>query len=70
MDVRSDIFSFGVVVYELLSGRRPFPGDTHSSTLAAILLKEPPPLQAPREFGDIVMQLSAEVPGQPISNDG
>src|SRR3984885_12880423 len=61
-DVRSDIFSFGVVLYELLSGRRPFDGDTHVSTLAAILVKEPPPLQAPREFGDIVMHCLRKSP--------
>jgi TolB-like protein/Tfp pilus assembly protein PilF/predicted Ser/Thr protein kinase len=62
VDVRSDIFSFGVVIYELLSGRRPFDGDTYLSTLAAILLKEPPPLQAPREFGDIVMHCLRKSP--------
>jgi eukaryotic-like serine/threonine-protein kinase len=62
VDVRSDIFSFGVVLYELLSGRRPFDGDTHVSTLAAILVKEPPPLQAPREFGDIVMRCLRKPP--------
>jgi TolB-like protein/Tfp pilus assembly protein PilF/predicted Ser/Thr protein kinase len=62
VDVRSDIFSFGVVLYELLSGRRPFDGDTHVSTLAAILIKEPPPLQAPREFADIVMHCLRKSP--------
>jgi len=62
VDVRSDIFSFGVVIYELLSGRRPFDGDTYLSTLAAILVKEPPPLQAPREFGDIVMHCLRKSP--------
>jgi eukaryotic-like serine/threonine-protein kinase len=62
VDVRSDIFSFGVVVYELLSGCRPFNGHTHSSTLAAILVKEPLPLQAPREFADIVMRCLRKSP--------
>ena len=62
VDVRSDIFSFGVVIYELLSGSRPFQGDTQASTLAAILVKEPLPLQAPREFGDIVMRCLRKAP--------
>jgi len=62
VDVRSDIFSFGIVLYELLSGRCPFTGDTHSSTLAAILVKEPPPLEAPREFADIVMRCLRKSP--------
>jgi TolB-like protein/Tfp pilus assembly protein PilF/predicted Ser/Thr protein kinase len=62
VDVRSDIFSFGVVIYELLSGRRPFDGATYLSTLAAILVKEPPPLQAPPEFGDIVMHCLRKSP--------
>jgi TolB-like protein/Tfp pilus assembly protein PilF len=61
-DFRSDIFSFGVVLYELLSGRRPFNGETHSSILAAILVKEPPPLQAPREFAAIVMHCLRKSP--------
>ncbi len=62
VDVRSDIFALGIVLYELLSGRRPFNGDTHASTLTAILFKEPPPLQAPRELGDIVMQCLRKSP--------
>jgi eukaryotic-like serine/threonine-protein kinase len=62
VDVRSDIFSFGVVIYELLSGRLPFQGDTQSSTLAAILVKEPALLQAPREFADIVTHCLRKAP--------
>jgi WD40 repeat protein len=41
-DPRSDIFSFGVVLYELLSGARPFIGDTAVQTMNAILTEDPP----------------------------
>ncbi len=44
VDHRSDIFSFGAVLYELLSGKKAFKKDTASDTLAAILLQEPPEL--------------------------
>jgi eukaryotic-like serine/threonine-protein kinase len=45
LDVRSDIFSFGLVFYEMLSGQRAFRGDSWISTLAAILHDEPRPLR-------------------------
>jgi eukaryotic-like serine/threonine-protein kinase len=47
LDGRSDIFSFGAVLYELLSGRRAFPGETTASVIAAILHSEPAPLDSP-----------------------
>src|SRR4029077_13892597 len=40
-DRRSDIWAFGCVLYEMLSGRRPFEGEDISDTLAAILRAEP-----------------------------
>jgi serine/threonine-protein kinase len=46
VDARSDIFSFGLVFYEMLSGRRAFTGDSAIAIMAAILHKEPEPLDA------------------------
>ncbi len=43
-DKRSDIFSFGTILYEMLSGQRAFRGDTAADTITAILTKEPPDL--------------------------
>jgi len=43
-DHRSDLFSFGAVLYEMLTGRRAFKGETAADTLTAILTKDPPEL--------------------------
>jgi Tol biopolymer transport system component len=48
-DARSDIFSFGCVLYEMLAGRRAFARDTSAETLTAILREEPPPLSPSAE---------------------
>jgi serine/threonine-protein kinase len=44
-DARSDVFSFGLVVYEMLCGQRAFRGDSWMATLAAILHEDPRPLR-------------------------
>ena len=41
-DKRSDLFSFGTILYEMLAGQRAFRGDTAADTITAILTKEPP----------------------------
>jgi tRNA A-37 threonylcarbamoyl transferase component Bud32/predicted esterase len=45
VDARSDVFSFGAVFYELLSGRRAFQGESYVSTLSAILRDTPTPIR-------------------------
>jgi hypothetical protein len=45
-DARSDIFSFGAILYEMLSGRRAFHGESPAETMSAILREEPPDLSA------------------------
>ena len=48
LDARSDLFSFGAVLYEMATGRRAFEGGTHAELSAAILRDEPKPLSALR----------------------
>jgi eukaryotic-like serine/threonine-protein kinase len=56
IDARSDIFSFGIVFYEMLAGRLPFAGETALEMLGAILKDEPQPLapEIPSEIQRIV----------------
>ena len=44
VDARTDIFSFGTLLYEMLTKEQPFTGETTNHTIVAILEKEPPPL--------------------------
>ena len=45
-DARSDIFSFGAVLYEMLTGRRPFDGESQASIITAIMSSQPPAVSA------------------------
>jgi hypothetical protein len=44
VDHRTDVFAFGCVLYEMLSGKRAFHGETQADTISAILSRDPPPL--------------------------
>ncbi|MDX2042338.1 MAG: protein kinase [Acidobacteriota bacterium] len=54
IDARNDIFSFGIVFYEMLTGRRPFAGETALESISSILKDEPPPMR----------QMLSAVPGE------
>jgi serine/threonine protein kinase/formylglycine-generating enzyme required for sulfatase activity/pimeloyl-ACP methyl ester carboxylesterase len=59
VDTRTDIFSLGVMLYEMIAGRPPFAGETPGEMIAAILRDEPPPLgrhapEAPPELERIL----------------
>jgi TolB-like protein/Tfp pilus assembly protein PilF len=59
LDVRSDIFSFGTTLYEMLSGRRPFEAKSTAEIISAILTREAPRLEqtgAPGELGQIAQR--------------
>ena len=61
IDARSDIFSFGIVLYEMATGKRAFPGESPATIIGEILHKEPKPIrelnpQIPEELQRIVVK--------------
>lgn len=57
LDGRSDIFSLGVLLYELLSSKRPFEGETITTLVYQILHKEPPPVSELRRIPERLERL-------------
>ena len=74
VDTRSDIFSLGTLLYFMLTGRQPFPGETPSDVSAAILTRMPKPLtevgtQVPPDVRKLVMQcLSKDTQHRPSAD--
>ena len=62
LDARSDVFSFGAVLYEMLSGRHAFNGASTAAVLSAVLRDEPAPLEAPADLQRIVARCLAKNP--------
>ncbi len=75
LDGRSDIFSVGVMLYELLMGRKPFQGDSPTSTIVKILREEPPGMETlastlpPRLIG-VMRKALAKDPAQRFQTAG
>ena len=64
VDVRTDLFSLGVVIYECLAGISPFRRATVPWTLGAIVAEEPPPLAVREDLAAIVARLLAKRPDE------
>jgi eukaryotic-like serine/threonine-protein kinase len=75
VDARSDIFSFGAVLYEMFTGRRAFQGETKLSTLSAIIDKDPAPLstiapQTPPELEKLIARCLRKDPERRVQHIG
>jgi serine/threonine protein kinase/Tol biopolymer transport system component len=64
INARSDLFSFGCVLYEMLTGKRAFEGQSTASVIAAILEREPAPLEVARPLDRVVRRSLAKDPEQ------
>jgi serine/threonine-protein kinase len=70
VDKRADIWAFGVVVYEMLTGQQLFGGPTVSDTLAAVLRQEPDWQSIPARLQKLLQQCLAKDPRQRLRDIG
>jgi serine/threonine-protein kinase len=68
LDARSDLFSFGAVLYEMLSGDRAFDGSSVADVLSAILRDEPRPLHGPGPLTAVVARCLRKAPADRFSS--
>ena len=66
LDERSDIFSFGAVLYEMVSGNRAFSGDSMVDVISAVVRDEPKPLPSSGGNRQDRDALPSQVPGRPV----
>src|SRR6266508_1036288 len=74
-DARTDIFAFGAMLFEMLTGKKAFEGKSHASLIAAILEHDPPPIPAlqplaPSALDHIVKKCLAKEPDERWQNAG
>jgi TolB-like protein len=64
VDERADVFSFGIVLYEMLSGRRAFGGGSAAEVLSAVMRDDPAPLEVPEALAHIVRRCLRKTPAE------